>query len=65
MARYRITISGPSNEAMADLIRKHKIQILDHRVSHSKDTGHIIDAIAQPNEIQLLEDAGYPLDIFI
>lgn len=61
MARYRITISGPSNEAMADLIRKHKIHILDHSVSHSKDTGHIVDAIAQPNEIQMLEDAGYSI----
>ena len=59
MTRYRITISGPNNEAMADLVRKHKIQILRNTVRYSKDTGHVVDAIAQPHEIQLLEAAGY------
>ncbi len=59
MTRYRITISGPNDEAMAELVRKHKIQILRNTVRYSKDTNHIVDAIAQPSEIQLLEAAGY------
>ena len=57
--RYRITISSPSNEAMADLIRKYKIQVFDHGIRYSKDTGFVVDAIAQSNEIQMLEAAGY------
>ncbi len=59
MPRYRITVSSPSDEAMADLVRKYKIQVLDHGTRYSKDTGFAVDAIAQPNEIQMLQDAGY------
>jgi hypothetical protein len=59
MTRYRITISGSTKEAMADLVRKHKIQILGSTVRHSEDTGHVVDAIAQPHEIEMLEAAGY------
>lgn len=59
MTRYRITISGPSNEAMADLVRKYKIQVFDHGIRYSKETGYLVDAVAQPNEIQLLEANGY------
>jgi carboxypeptidase T len=59
MTRYRITISGSTKEAMADLVRKHKIQILGSTIRHSKDTGHVVDAIAQPHEIEMLEAAGY------
>ncbi len=39
MPRYRVTISGPSNEAMADFVRKYEIQVFDHGIRHSKDTG--------------------------
>jgi len=58
MTRYLITISGPSNEAMADLVRKYKIQVFDHGIRYSK-AGYLVDAIAEPDEIQLLEAAGY------
>ena len=58
MTRYRITISGPTKEAMADLVRKHKIHVLRNTVRR-KDTNYVVDAIAQPEEIQLLETAGY------
>jgi hypothetical protein len=58
MTRYRITISGSTKEAMADLVRKHKIQIFRNTV-RSKDINYVVDAIAQPDEIQLLETAGY------
>ncbi len=60
MTRYRITIFGQTKEAMADLVRKHKIHVLRNTV-RSKDTGHAVDAIAQLNEIQLLEAAGYSI----
>ncbi len=59
MPRYRVTISSPSNEAMADLVRKYKIQVSDHGIRYVEGTGFLVDAIAQPEEIQLLESAGY------
>ena len=62
MTRYRITISGSTKEAMADLVRKHKIQIF-RNTFHSKDINYVVDAIAQPNEIQLLEAAGYHIQL--
>lgn len=63
MPRYRISITNPSTEAMADLVRKYKIHIIDHSARHDKHTGqHHVDAIAQPNEIQLLEANGYHIE---
>ena len=62
MTRYRITIYGATAEAMADLVRKHKINILSSTVSYNKDTGHAVDAIAEPDEIKSLEDAGYQVE---
>jgi murein tripeptide amidase MpaA len=62
MTRYRITISGPNAEAMADLVRKYKIDILSSTVSYNKDTGHAVDAIANTDEIKSLEDAGYQIE---
>jgi hypothetical protein len=62
MPRYHISITGPSTEAMADLVRKYKLHIIDHSVRYHEDTGHQVDAIAQPNEIQLLEADGYHIE---
>jgi hypothetical protein len=59
MTRYRITISGPNREIMLDLIRKHKIEVFDHSINWSEQTGYIVDALAEPAEIQKLEAAGY------
>lgn len=64
MPRYRVTISGPSNEAMADLVRKYKIQVSDHGIRRVEGTGFLVDAIVQPEEIQLLEAAGYKVQRF-
>jgi carboxypeptidase T len=62
IARYRVTITGPNNEAMADLIRKYKIQVLDHGIRYNKETGYLVDAITQPTEMRLLEAAGYHIE---
>jgi hypothetical protein len=59
MSRYLITISDPSNEAMADLVRKYKIRVIDHGVRYSEETGYVVGAIVDQHEIQLLEAAGY------
>jgi hypothetical protein len=62
MGRYHISITGSSAEAMADLVRKYKVHIIDHSIRHDKDVGHEVDAIAQPDEIQLLEKNGYQIE---
>jgi hypothetical protein len=59
MPRYRITITSRDREAMLDLVRKHKIQILDHSAGSSESAGYSVDAIAEPVDIQQLENAGY------
>src|ERR1039458_534763 len=59
MPRYRITISSRSGQAMTDLIRKHKIQVLDHGARGNKEAGFAVDAIVEEPDIQRLRDAGY------
>ncbi len=63
MPRYRISITNASTEAMTDLIRKYKLHVIEHSHRHDKETGHhYVDAIAQPDEIKLLEDHGYRVE---
>ena len=59
MTLYRIKITGQSKEAMADLVGKYKIHILNHGISHSKETGHTIEAITSRDEILLMAKNGY------
>jgi hypothetical protein len=59
MPRYRIVITSKDREAMLDLVRKHKVQVLDHASRHSDATGYVVHAIAQTAEIQELKKAGY------
>jgi hypothetical protein len=59
MPRYRITITSKDREAMLDLVRKHRIQVFDHGIRHTEAEGYSVDAIAEPADIQKLEDAGY------
>jgi carboxypeptidase T len=61
LPRYHITISNPDSKVMADLVLKYHIDVLDHGIRHKKDTGYSVEAIAQPDEIQLLKDAGYQI----
>lgn len=59
MPRYRITITSKDRSAMLDLVRKHKIQVFDHGIRHTEAEGYSVDAIAEPADIQKLENAGY------
>ena len=59
MPRYRITISSPSDEAMLDLVRTHKINVSDHSGRHREDSGYVVQAIAEPAEIHKLKALGY------
>jgi carboxypeptidase T len=63
MPRYRISITHPNTEAMADLVRKYKLHVIEHSHRHDKETDHHhVDAIAQPDEIRLLEANGYRVE---
>ena len=59
MPRYRITITSKDREAMLDLVRKYKLQVFDHGNRYSESAGYTVDGIAEPADIQKLEDAGY------
>jgi hypothetical protein len=59
MTRYRITISGPNNAAMTDLVRKHDIEPFDHGIRFAPDIGYAVTAIATPEEIRKLQQDGY------
>jgi hypothetical protein len=58
MPRYRVTISSDDKEAMLDLVRKHKIGVLDHgqkRTAH----GWSVDAILDQSAIKTFQAAPY------
>jgi len=59
MPRYHITISSQSGQAMTDLVRKYKIDVLDHGARHSKEAGFLVHAIVPDSDIERLRDAGY------
>jgi carboxypeptidase T len=59
MPRYRITISGPDEAAMTDLVRKHEIRVFDHGIGFAPDTGYSVGALATPDEIRKLQQNGY------
>jgi len=47
---------------MTDLVRKHKIQVLDHGARRSKEAGFVVHAIVSDPDIQRLQDAGYNVE---
>ncbi len=47
---------------MIDLVRKHKIQVLDHGARRSKEAGFVVHAIVSDADIQRLQDAGYNVE---
>jgi hypothetical protein len=58
MPRYRITITGSTEDAMADLIRRHNIRVFDHGVQRVPGR-HVVHAVADDQEIRQLEAYGY------
>ena len=62
MPRYRITISGLTRETILDLIRKHRINVSDHGIRPSEETGFLVEALVDPDEIRKLEAAGYQVN---
>lgn len=62
MPRYRITISAQSQEAIADLIRKYRINVFDHGRRSLKEGPYAVDALADDAQIRLLEAQGYTVE---
>ena len=55
MPRYRVTIFGRDYDAMADLVRKHKIDVLQQTVRQLDEGGYSVDAIVDEVQMRALE----------
>jgi hypothetical protein len=55
MSRYRVTIFGRDYDAMADLVRKHKIDVLQQTVRRLDEGGYSVDAIVDDVQMRALE----------
>jgi hypothetical protein len=72
MPRYRVTIFGSDYDAMADLVRKHQVDVLQQTVRHLDEGGYSVDAIVddaqmraletRPVETEGLETTGYTIE---
>jgi hypothetical protein len=55
MPRYRVTIFGGDYDAMADLVRKHQVDVLQQTVRHLDEGGYSVDAIVDDVQMRALE----------
>jgi len=55
MPRYRVTIFGRDYDAMADLVRKHKVDVLQQTVRRLDEGGYSVDAIVDDVQMRSLE----------
>jgi len=62
MPRYHVKISGADYDAMADLVRKYKVNVARHTVEKLADGGYRVDAHANGTQLRLLEKAGYSVE---
>jgi hypothetical protein len=58
MPRYRVTIFGRDYDAMADLVRKDKVDVLRQTVRQLDEGGYSVDAIVDDAQIRALETRG-------
>src|SRR5258706_7520770 len=63
MPRYRVTISGKTYDAMADLVRKHKLHIAGHTGKKAGRGQYVVDAFADSDQIELLRSEGHGIDV--
>src|SRR6266853_10733 len=62
MPVYRVTVTGRDYDAMADLVRKHKVQLASHDAKKLPEGGYWVDVHADDEKIRELELAGYRLE---
>lgn len=61
MPNYHVTIYGPDDNAMADLVRKHRVTVVRQTLA-THDEGYTVTAIADQATINRLETAGYRVE---
>jgi len=61
MPRYRVTIQGQDYAAMADLVRKHRVDVARHTVQELPTGGYSVQAHLEKDQIGVLEAAGYTI----
>src|SRR5437867_937479 len=63
MPRYRVRIAGKHYDAMADLVRKHRLNIAGHTGKKAGRSRYIVDAFADSDQIEQLKSEGYSVDV--
>jgi hypothetical protein len=61
MPTFHITVRGKDREAMADLVRTHKVHVLPQTFEEGGAEPRV-DALADESAIQRLTDAGYRVE---
>jgi hypothetical protein len=62
MSRYRVTIFGRDYDAMADLVRKHKVDVLQQTVRRLDEGGYSVDAIVDDVQMRALETRSVEIE---
>ena len=63
MPRYRVSITGKTYDAMADFVRKHKLNIAGHTGKKAGRSRFVVDAFADSDQIEGLRSEGYKVDV--
>ena len=61
MPNYHVTIYGPDDNAMADLVRTYQVTVVRQTLA-AHDEGYTVTAIADQPTIDALQAAGYRVD---
>lgn len=61
MPNYHITIHGADLEAMADLVRVHRVRVYGQTLTE-EDTGYRVSALADEETIKRLQGVGYRVE---
>src|SRR3954471_8939331 len=61
MPTFHITVRGADREAMADLVRTHRVRVLPQTL-HEESPQPRVDALADEPTIRRLADAGYRVE---
>jgi murein tripeptide amidase MpaA len=63
MPRYRVRITGKTYQAMADLVRKYKLNIAGHTGKRAGRGRYVVDAFADSDQVERLQAEGYKVEV--
>jgi len=63
MATHRVTICGRDYDAMADLVREHRIDVFNATAKPLERGGYCVDAHLDDDQIKKLRAHGYRIEI--